>query len=121
VRRETLIASLDRLVEDMQALELDATAYQQLLITATGEVTADIFETKVAIGLVEDWLDRARKWTRDHGPELIFKILLFFMILGIAWVVSRIARLGLILRLIFRLTRTKPSKLLQDVVIPTIC
>jgi small conductance mechanosensitive channel len=120
VRRETLIASLDRLVDDMQALELDTAAYQQLLITATGEVTADIFERGVAIGLAEEWLDGARKWTRDRGPELLFKILLFFMILAIAWLVSRIARLGLILRLILRLTRTKPSKLLQDVVIPTI-
>ena len=33
----------------MQALELDTTAYRQLLITATGEVTADIFEREVAI------------------------------------------------------------------------
>jgi small conductance mechanosensitive channel len=102
----------------MQALELDATAYQQLLITATGEVTADIFEREVAIGLAEEWLERARKWTRDHGPELIFQILFFFVILAIAWGASRIARQ--VLRLIFRLTRTKPSKLLQDVVIPTI-
>jgi small conductance mechanosensitive channel len=116
-RRKMLIASLGRLIKGLVALELDASAYQQLVITATGEVTADIFRREVAIGLFDSWLESARKWMKENGPQALFKGLLFVLIVAVAWITARITR-G-IFRLGFRFSRGHSSVLLQNIILGT--
>ena len=91
-RRNTVTTSLAKLVNHMETMELDATEYQQLLITTTGEVTADIFRPEVAIGLFQQWIDDARRWVRDNGPGAFFKALVFVLILMVAWVARNVTR-----------------------------
>jgi len=114
-RRKMLIESLGRLVKDMTALDLDASAHQQLLITSTGEVTADIFERDVAIGLAEGWLESLGEWMNDHGQSVLFNALLFTMIVSIAWLISGITR-G-VLNLFFRKSGRESSLLLRTMIV----
>ena len=117
-RRVTVTTSLQKLVKHMDAVDLDATEYQQLLITSTGEVTADIFKPQVAIGLIEEWVGDARDWLREHGPRAFFKILVFVMIIAVARIASKIVRR--ILERTFSNTRVNVSQLLTNMTISAV-
>ena len=110
-RRNTVTTSLEKLVKHFDAVDLDATEYQQLLITSTGEVTADIFRPEVAIGLVEEWLDDARSWVRENGPAAFFKALVFVLILVVARLTSKVVRR--VLERAFSNSRVNVSQLLK--------
>jgi small conductance mechanosensitive channel len=114
-RRENVTNTLSILVKLMEPVGLDATRYQQLLITSTGEVTSDIFKPKVAIGLVHEWLDTARSWVRNHGPGVLVKIVVFALILFVARILSVVTRR--LLTRAFATSRVHASALLQSMMI----
>ncbi len=93
-RRERTVRTLEASIRLLERLQLPAAEYQQLLIRTTGEVTADILDTEVALGLVEQWLERAQDWIAESGPNLGFKVVLFVVILALfrllAWIVRAV-------------------------------
>jgi small-conductance mechanosensitive channel len=74
-RVERLAGSLDANADLMDARGLPTAAYRQLAIQATGEVTTDVLNPDVALGLTRDWLERTRTWLRDRAPNLLFQLL----------------------------------------------
>ena len=60
---------------------VETAKYKQLLIAETGEITEDIFETGVAIGLVNKWIEEGKQWLITDAPRLIFKAIVFLLIL----------------------------------------
>jgi small conductance mechanosensitive channel len=72
---------LNSTVAIMKDRELDTAAYTQLLIESTGELTEDIFQTEVALGLLQGWLESGEDWLIDNGPRWIFKVIVFLLIL----------------------------------------
>jgi small conductance mechanosensitive channel len=67
-----------------------------LLIESTGELTEDIFQTKVAVGLLQGWLGSAKDWVIENGPRWVFKLIVFVLILMafkfLAGIVKRLVR-----------------------------
>jgi len=88
IGKENLTAT----IEMMSRLELETTEYQKTLIQATGQITTDILDTKVAVGLVGQWADGVKDWSLENGPRLIFNVLLFVLILFAFRVMSRLVR-----------------------------
>jgi small conductance mechanosensitive channel len=72
---------LDATVAIMKARKLETAPYTQLLIESTGELTEDIFQTEVAFGLLQGWLESGKDWVIDNGPRWLFKIIVFVLIL----------------------------------------
>jgi len=68
-------------IDLMGARELDAAEYKQIVISATGEITKEVFETEVALGLLQQWLDSGKEWLVDEGPQWAFKLVVFVIIL----------------------------------------
>ncbi|MDH3947797.1 MAG: mechanosensitive ion channel family protein [Gammaproteobacteria bacterium] len=64
----------------MDSLEMDAAAYQQQVLTATGQITADVFEVGVVTSLLVGWGEKLWNVMIEDGPNLLFKILLFIVI-----------------------------------------
>jgi small conductance mechanosensitive channel len=87
---------LNATVAIMKDRGLDTTAYTQLLIESTGELTEDIFQTKVAVGLLQGWLSSAKDWLIENGPRWVFKLIVFVLILVtfkfLAGIVKRLVR-----------------------------
>jgi len=75
--------SLSATIELMKERDLDTTSYQKLLITARGQITTDVLDTDVALGLMQQWLVNIKDWFVNNGPGLIFKSLVFLFILAI--------------------------------------
>jgi small conductance mechanosensitive channel len=81
ISRKSATDGLHLIANMMDEVDLDSSEYRQLLIRATGEVTADVFKGKVAIGLLQGWLNDFREWLRTNGPGVAFKGLIFLITL----------------------------------------
>lgn len=91
---------------------LETTQYKQLLIAATGEISQDIFEAEVAIGLMHEWLGAGKQWLITDGPRWMFRIIVFLLILLAFKLLANLAR-----RVVRRAVSTSKlhfSHLLQD-------
>ncbi len=111
-RRERTLGTLGAAIRLLERLDLPAAEYQQLVISATGEVTADIFKKDVALGLVENWIQWVQDWFYDNGPNYGFKALMFVVILSLFRVIAWIAR-ALLMRTLAS-ERVDASQLLQN-------
>jgi small conductance mechanosensitive channel len=109
---EWAIASLGATADQLDALGVDVSGYRQLLIETTGEVTSDIFDRKVALGLFERWAASARESVVEHGPGLFFKLLVFVFVLAVFRVLANFT--GRIVRRAVTASKLRFSKLLQD-------
>ena len=107
-----IAASLEATVKLMDQRGLENTAFKQRLIQSTGQISEDIFEADVALGLIQGWLDQGREWLMTAGPGWVFKIVLVLLILWIFRRLSKIAR-----RLVHRglvASKAPVSQLLQQ-------
>jgi small conductance mechanosensitive channel len=95
VLRTRLSSDTDGLAADlalMDRLGLETAEYKQQLISATGEITTDVFDADVAQGLMASWASGLRDGVIDNGPAFIFKTLLFGLVVGGFWLLSRFVR-----------------------------
>jgi small conductance mechanosensitive channel len=79
-------------IELMNERKLEASEYKQILISATGEITKDIFQTKVALGLLQQWLNSGKDWLIERGPQWAFKLLILVLILILFSALARMAK-----------------------------
>ena len=91
-KMDRAVASLADTIKTLEDLGLETAEYKKLLIQTTGDITADIFDTKVAFGLFQEWLQGIKTWTVDNGPRLIFKVVLFFVILLVFKILAKFTR-----------------------------
>lgn len=112
LRRDRLKEALVATVDLMRQRKLDATVYSQLLIQATGEITGEIFDTKVAFGLLQQWLEVGRKHLVENGPGWIFKLIVFVLILLVFKLLANVA--GRLVRRAVSTSKLSISVLLQE-------
>jgi len=104
--------SLKATVAVMGERGLDAAAYSQLLISATGEITGDILDTDVAMGLVQQWTEQAGDWALENGPGLLVKVIVVVLILLVFKILA--AMVGRLVRKGVSTAKIDLSKLLQE-------
>jgi small conductance mechanosensitive channel len=111
------VADLTAAIGMMSELKLDTTKYQQALIQATGQISTDILDPRVAFGLVREWLAALKKQFVENGPTWAFKllvisgILLLFHLLG--RVMQRLVRRGL------TASKLRLSQMLSETIVVT--
>ncbi len=91
-RIERVAANLKTTIGLLEERGLDTAKYKQQLIVSTGEITQDIFETEVALGLLNEWLERGKEWLETDAPRWIFKIVVFLFILLAFKLLANVAR-----------------------------
>jgi small conductance mechanosensitive channel len=111
-RRDAIMRDLSGTVELLKRLELDTTTYRQLIIEATGELTADVLDFGVASGLARTWFASAGEWFRLSGPRIFFKIILFLIVLFLFRLAAKLARK--IARRVVSSPQRRLSHLLQE-------
>jgi small conductance mechanosensitive channel len=114
-KRERSAHALDTSARMMNRVGLDTRDHQTLLIEATGQVSTHILDRGVAIDLFQQWLSRLRQWAIDSGPGLLFKALLFILIVFVFHLLSRLARE--VVRKAVTTSRLRFSLLLQNMFI----
>jgi small conductance mechanosensitive channel len=76
----SLAEGLSAVLVVMESLELDTADYQEQVLNATGQITTDVFEVGVLTNLLLGWGQTLWKIVIEDGPNLVFKILLFLLI-----------------------------------------
>ena len=115
VKVRRLAGNLAAASDMLDRMGLDDARYRQQLIEVTGTVTTDIFDWEVLKGLVSRWLEGLGTWLIDNLPQLIFKLLLFLLVLWVALTVSRLTR-----RLVaegLKRSNLKISRLLENMIV----
>ncbi|NMH66855.1 mechanosensitive ion channel family protein [Shewanella salipaludis] len=104
--------SLSLSIELLDALGEETSAWKQALFAASGDITHNVLTLNVASSLVEQWLTAAETQAMDKGPGLIFKFLVFLVILLLAALLGNMTK-----RLVRRAVSNsslKFSRLLQE-------
>ena len=111
VELDALYDRLVALVVVMQERGLDAVEHQKLLFR-DGRWEPGALSVGATLGVLDEWRTSAMAWIREQGPTVIFKTMMFFLIVlifqVIGKVVSRIVGRGL------RTTRLNVSTLLRN-------
>jgi small conductance mechanosensitive channel len=110
-RIQGISASLNKTSSFLDHRGLPSTEYRQIIIRATGEVTEDLLDPKVLLGLAVDYAVAIWGWLKERGPVYLTRLLILVLFAILFNVVSRI------LWWLAQLTkRTGESKLLRDLV-----
>ena len=92
LRVKRLARNLTTASDMLEEMELENARYKQQLIEVTGTVTTDIFDWEVFKGLVSGWIKDLGGWLAENLPVLLFKLILFLLVLWISFTVSRLTR-----------------------------
>lgn len=69
----TVLAMMDR-------LEMDTAVYHEQVLSSTGQITTEVFEVGVVTNLLVGWGQTLWNVMIEDGPNLVFKVLLFIVI-----------------------------------------
>jgi len=83
----------------------NASAYRELLLEATGLLTVESIDREVVSTAVQRFWSRISKWVTENWASWSFKLLVFVVVLALAWAVSRLTA-----RLLARLFHSQASR-----------
>ncbi|WP_240205948.1 mechanosensitive ion channel domain-containing protein [Vibrio sp. CyArs1] len=107
-----LILSLESSITLLENYGVDTTEYKQLLFTVTGDISTDVLDFSVIVGLMKEWLGAFKDWAMEHTPSLIVKIFVFGVILWLSRSFAKIV--GKAVRKSVSHSTMKFSVLMQD-------
>lgn len=107
-----LILSLESSITLLEQYGVDTTDYKQLLFTITGDISTDVLDVSVMMGLLTEWLGAFKDWAMEHTPSLIVKIFVFGIILWLSRSFAKIV--GKAVRKSVSHSTMKFSVLMQD-------
>jgi len=116
-KRDRSTAALGTTIELMDRLGLETADYEKLLIESTGQITADILDSDVALGLFAQWIERIRTWVVESGPTVFFRLLIFGVILFVFHLLAKLTRQ--IVRKAVSTSKLNFSQLLQKMFVNT--
>jgi len=76
----------------MDELDLATAEYRTVLIRGTGEITGDVLDVDVVIGLLNDGVDFLGHWLDRRGPPLLARLALFVAIVALFWMLGGAVR-----------------------------
>lgn len=112
---ESLTSSLRITIGLMSDNDIDNSSYRQLLIRTTGELTTDILNPEILVGLIGNWFDRVLIFFKTYSAEIIFKGLIFFGLLLIFYYLSKVT--GKIARKALTRSKVRVSKLMEEMLV----
>lgn len=114
IRREAVLSSLAMLVHSMGNLGIDAREYRQLLLE-TGEVSTDLFNPEIVLGILQKQLKRLSDWISDNAGGFATQLVIFVLILMAFRFIARFA--NYMMRRSFESQKVQVSRLMQDMLL----
>ncbi|MEF1205621.1 mechanosensitive ion channel family protein [Photobacterium damselae] len=84
--------SLTYLTGVADKMGIDTSEYKQQLFETTGNVTNDLLNTKVIWSIVSSWTHELGSWIFANAPQMLFKIMIFVLIIFLARVLKNLTR-----------------------------
>jgi len=83
---------LSQLLTQMESLGMETADYRQQVLHATGEITSDVFDVSFTTTLLVGWGKTLWNYVIEDGPDLIFKVVLFLVLLVVFRKLARIVQ-----------------------------
>jgi len=80
-RRAGSVASLRSTIKLMKQLELETSEYSLQLIQSVGQIDETLLDKKVVVSLLQHWIDDAKDWLAENGPNFLVKVFTVILIL----------------------------------------
>lgn len=91
-RVRELADKLNELLVMMDDLGMDTSDYRSLAISATGQITTDLFDFGVVVKLLKEWSQSLLHATLEGGPDLIFKLLVLIIIIYVFFKIANLTQ-----------------------------
>jgi len=114
-RLNAATSSMELTVRLLDKRGIPSAEYKQVFIRTTGNVTTDILDTDVAMGLARDSWKSLKRWVAGRAPQFILNLLIFAVILLVFRFIARIVQ-RVTSRALAR-QGTKVPQLLRDLLI----
>jgi small conductance mechanosensitive channel len=88
-------AALQNTVGFLRLMDIEDRQYRQQILTATGQITTDVFDVGIVADLVAGWSATLVDLLTDQGPKLLLKIFLMVLIVYLAIRLSRLVEMGI--------------------------
>ncbi|QQX82635.1 mechanosensitive ion channel family protein [Shewanella sp. KX20019] len=111
-RLEQSSTSLSTAIELLDELGQDTATYKQTLFSISGDITQDVLNFEVASSLLSEWMSIAKTQALENGASVVFKLIIFSLILFLSSLVGKIAKR--IVQKTVSNSKLKFSYLLQD-------
>ena len=84
--------NLERAIDIGETLGIATAEQRSLLIREQGQVGLEILQREVFATLWEEQFSRLRESLARNGPDVLFRLLLFSLVIVVAWAVARLIR-----------------------------
>lgn len=110
--------SLQQVITLMNAVQLETQHYRQQVLTATGDITTDVFDVGFIAGLAGQWGQSIGELTRVEGPKLLLRLVLALLILVLFVQLGKLAKN--MMRKALSPGRVNLSRLLRDMILASV-
>jgi len=111
-RKAGLVASLRSTIKLMKQLELETSEYSLQLIQSVGQIDETLLDKEVVVGLLEQWVEDAKDWMAENGPNFLVTV---FTVILILFVFKLLAMLSeRLVRKVIASSLTSISELLRE-------
>lgn len=110
--------SLQQVIILMNAVQLETQHYRRQVLTATGDITADVFDVGFVAGLASQWRQSIGELTRVEGPKILFRLVLALLILLLFVQLGKLAKN--MMRRALSPGRVNLSRLLRDMILASV-
>lgn len=111
-KRKKVAAILSKMLNIMSQRGLNTASYQHVLISATGQVSGDIFNKEVILDLAERVTEVIQQWFSINGTSLLWKLMLFGFIIALFSALSKL--LSKMVQSALNKSKLQLSKLLRE-------
>lgn len=111
-RKAGLVASLRSTIKLMKQLELETSEYSLQLIRSVGQIDESLLDKKVVVSLLEQWVEGAKDWLVENGPNFLVTVFTVILILFVFKLLALLSE-----RLVHKAlasSKAKISKLLRE-------
>lgn len=112
---KALFASLKHTIGLLDAQGLDSSRYREILITSSGDISAELLDAGLIRQLTDAWLVKVLDLVKDNGVGALFKLLMFLAILTVFYYLSRMTRK--LLRKSLRKATVPVTSLMEDMLV----
>lgn len=114
-RVNTTAQSMQRLVNLMNSVDIDTSAYRKQILGVTGGISTDVLDVGIAASLAKEWSGALLELIAEEGPKWIFRLLIFVLVIfgfiQLSKLVQKMVKHGL------NSARVRVSYLLKEMII----
>jgi small conductance mechanosensitive channel len=114
IRNTSTLGALSAVVNLLDENEIDSTRYRQLLLQ-TGEVSTDLFNPRIVIGILTQQATELLESARDNTGYFITQVILFLVILGFFKLLANAT--NYLMSRSFESRRVETSRLMQEMLL----